>query len=242
MLPIPRSSAFRSFCRIKEFSQFSTSSGLQTYFHNKAFRSEFQARQRIFRNFLRGQRRFQSSKKDHSEKTPISWRISIICAALGGLYALHLYNTMKNQELREAREKRKKLGTAAIGGSYELVDFDGKTRTDKDFLGQWVLLYFGFTHCPDICPDEIEKLVKVVDKIDSDKELPNIQPVFITVDPARDTPKAMKQYCEEFSPKIIGLTGPKEKIDEACKNYRVYYSKGPEDEDGDYIVDHTIIA
>ena len=67
--------------------------------------------------------------------------------------------------LGEAREKRKKLGTAAIGGSYELVDFDGKTRTDKDFLEQWVLLYFGFTHCPDICPDEIEKLVKVVDKI-----------------------------------------------------------------------------
>jgi protein SCO1/2 len=67
--------------------------------------------------------------------------------------------------LGDAKEKRKKLGTAAIGGTYSLIDFDGKTRTDKDFLGQWVLLYFGFTHCPDICPDEIEKLVKVVNKI-----------------------------------------------------------------------------
>lgn len=232
----------RSICKLKHVVNTPTALRLQTFIHNKAFRTEFQARHRIVQNFFRDQRRFKSDKNDHGDKTPISWRISIVCAILGGLYALHLYNTMKNQDLREAREKRKKLGTAAIGGTYELIDFDGKTRTDKDFLGQWILLYFGFTHCPDICPDEIEKLVKVVDKIDADKELPNLQPVFITVDPLRDTPKAMKQYCEEFSPKIIGLTGSKEKIDEACKNFRVYYSKGPEDEDGDYIVDHTIIA
>lgn len=232
----------RGMCRLKRVVNTPTVLRQQTFIHNKAFRTEFQARHRIIQNFLRDQKRFKSDKTDHGDKTPISWRISIVCAILGGLYALHLYNTMKNQDLREAREKRKKLGTAAIGGTYELIDFDGKTRTDKDFLGQWILLYFGFTHCPDICPDEIEKLVKVVDKIDADKELPNLQPVFITVDPLRDTPKAMKQYCEEFSPKIIGLTGSKEKIDEACKNFRVYYSKGPEDEDGDYIVDHTIIA
>lgn len=242
MFPMSRHLVLRSICKLKHVVYTPTALRLQTSIHNKAFRSELQARHRIIQNFLRDQKRFKSDKNDHADKTPISWRISIVCAILGGLYALHLYNTMKNQDLREAREKRKKLGTAAIGGSYELIDFDGKTRTDKDFLGQWILLYFGFTHCPDICPDEIEKLVKVVDKIDADKELPNLQPVFITVDPSRDTPKAMKQYCEEFSPKIIGLTGSKEKIDEACKNYRVYYSKGPEDEDGDYIVDHTIIA
>ncbi|XP_061197093.1 protein SCO1 homolog, mitochondrial-like [Saccostrea echinata] len=245
MFPVTRSAAVRNVCNVQKFLNIPSLLRHQTFLHNKAFRSELQSQKRLIHNFLNEQRRFQSSKQgnqDKSEKTPISWRISVIFAIVGGLYAIHLYNTMKNQELREAKRKRKKLGTAAIGGTYELIDFDGKTRTDKDFLGKWVLMYFGFTHCPDICPDEIEKLVKVVDTIDADKELPNIQPVFITVDPDRDTPKAMKQYCEEFSPKIIGLTGSKEKIDEACKNFRVYYSKGPEDEDGDYIVDHTIIA
>lgn len=71
------------------------------------------------------------------------------------------------------------MGTAAIGGTYELIDFDGKTRTDKDFLGQWILLYFGFTHCPDICPDEIEKLVKVVDKIGMQYKLSSSAHIYV---------------------------------------------------------------
>lgn len=87
---------------------------------------------------------------------------------------MHLFNW-----LGEAREKRKKLGTAAIGGTYELIDIDGKTRTDKDFLGQWILLYFGFTHCPDICPDEIEKLVKVVDKIGMQYKLSSSAHIYV---------------------------------------------------------------
>lgn len=146
----------------------------------------------------------------------------------------------KQQELRRRRVEQ--LRQVALGqGTFSLLDHTGRRRSKRDFLGSWVLLYFGFTHCPDICPDELDKLSAVVSELDQDASLPPVQPLFITVDPERDDVAALAHYVKDFHPRLVGLTGTEEEVKHAGRDYRVYASPGPKDEDGDYIVDHTIL-
>ncbi|KAG8536270.1 hypothetical protein GDO81_026778, partial [Engystomops pustulosus] len=142
----------------------------------------------------------------------------------------------KEKEEKIEQEKQRSLGKPLLGGPFSLIDHNGLPKTDQHFLGQWVLLYFGFTHCPDICPEEIEKMIQVVDEIDALKGVPNLTPVFITVDPERDDKDAVAKYIKEFSPKLVGLTGTAGQIEKVAKAYRVYFSPGPKDDDSDYIV------
>ncbi len=128
-------------------------------------------------------------------------------------------------------------GEALVGGPFELVDADGKTVTDADFRGHPFLVYFGYTHCPDVCPTTLAEISAVLEKA-GDKP---IKALFITVDPQRDTAKVMADYVSSFDKRIIGLSGSPEEIAAAEKEYRVYARKAP-GKDGDYTMDHSSIV
>lgn len=170
---------------------------------------------------------------------PTKQSVGIVLTILAVFFGSAIYYKKQKQLMMEL-DRRKSLGKAALGGSFELIDTNGKLTTNKDFLGKWVLMYFGFSHCPDICPEEMEKMVKVVEKVSKIKNMPELVPLFISVDPERDTPDVVAKYVKEFSPKIVGLTGSMEQVRKATKAFRVYYSAGPR-EGQDYIVDHSII-
>ncbi|XP_031587453.1 protein SCO2 homolog, mitochondrial isoform X2 [Oreochromis aureus] len=191
------------------------------------------------------QARFLSGDRDSSvsvaAKMKLRTRLLVTLLFGGGLLGVWWFvHSEKQQKLRQQRVEQ--LRQVALGqGTFSLMDHTGCRRTKRDFLGNWVLLYFGFTHCPDICPDELEKLSTVVATLDRDTSLPPVQPLFITVDPERDDEAALARYVKDFHPRLIGLTGTVEEVKHAGRDYRVYASAGPKDEDGDYIVDHTIL-
>ncbi|XP_062839521.1 protein SCO2 homolog, mitochondrial [Anolis carolinensis] len=182
-----------------------------------------------------------SQSSESGPRFALRTRIAITVLIGSGIVAAGLYVRSEKAEA-EKRRRIEELRKLAIGqGDFRLVDHTGRPRSKSDFRGQWVLLYFGFTHCPDICPEELEKMSRAVELLDGEAHLPRVQPVFITVDPERDDVAAVAKYVKEFHPRLLGLTGTAEEVKEAGKAYRVYYSAGPKDEDQDYIVDHTVI-
>ncbi len=130
------------------------------------------------------------------------------------------------------------MGQPSVGGPFELVDGDGRTVTPADFAGKYMVLYFGFTYCPDVCPTELIAIADALDLLTPEQRA-RIQPIFVTVDPERDTPAVVKDYASNFHPQMIGLTGSPEQIREAAKAYRVYYAKQEADENGNYQMAHS---
>lgn len=130
--------------------------------------------------------------------------------------------------------------SAAIGGPFTLIDGDGNTVTDQTYHGRWLLLYFGYTFCPDVCPTSLGVVAAAMDKLPPDMAA-KLTPTFITVDPERDTPDVMKDYVAAFHPSIIGLTGSPEQIVSVMKAYKVYAKKVPTDDPTVYTMDHSSI-
>ena len=127
--------------------------------------------------------------------------------------------------------------TVTVGGPFTLMAPDGTTVTDQTYRGKWLLIYFGFTHCPDSCPMALFEIAAALAKLGPDAD--DLQPLFITVDPRRDTPAVLRDYTESFDPRIIGLTGTPQQIAAVAEEYGVYYAPhktGPGDDD--YVMDH----
>ncbi|KAM4035959.1 protein SCO2 homolog, mitochondrial isoform 2-T2 [Anomaloglossus baeobatrachus] len=185
----------------------------------------------------------QKSQPPGSSKAPISLRTRLLvsCIIGGGAVGIWQYLRWEKQEKKKL-DRIQQLRTIAVGqGDFSLIDHKGEPCCKKDLRGNWVLMYFGFTHCPDICPDELEKLSSAVSLLDKDRTLPPVLPIFVSVDPERDNVAALAKYVSEFHPRLKGLTGNDEQIKAVAQAYRVYYSAGPRDEDNDYIIDHTIL-
>lgn len=131
-------------------------------------------------------------------------------------------------------------GVALVGGPFSMTNQDGRKVSEKDFLGKHMLLFFGYTYCPDICPTELQVMMAALDSMGPDAE--KIQPVFVSVDPERDTPEVLKSYVENFGPRLVGLTGTPEEVAAISKAYRVYYAKAANPAAPDsYLMDHSSI-
>lgn len=167
----------------------------------------------------------------------------LVVATLAGLTAGYLAIRPGEEptptQIRSAEDVARDL----ITGEFSLVDHTGQAVTDKDYRGAWRLVFFGYTHCPDVCPTTLSTVALILDELGEDAA--KIQPMFITVDPARDTPEVLAQYVVLFHPRLVGLTGSEEQVAAAARAYRAYYAKAPLPGEeavsagGDYAMDHT---
>ena len=132
----------------------------------------------------------------------------------------------------------KQTGRVLIGGAFSLTDHQGKSVTEADFQGHYTLVYFGYTFCPDVCPMELQAITEALEQLGPKAD--RIVPLFITVDPERDTVPVLADYAENFHPRLRALTGTLEEVRVATRAYRVYFKKADgQEEDGDYLMDHT---
>ena len=129
-------------------------------------------------------------------------------------------------------------GRADIGGPFQLTDQSGKRVTDKDFRGRYMLIYFGYSFCPDVCPTTLAVMAQALEKVGDRSR--RVAPILVTIDPERDTPKVLEDYVKAFGPTFVGLTGNAAEIKDVEKKYRVYAVKKPL-EGGNYGMDHSSV-
>lgn len=166
-------------------------------------------------------------------------RILIVCAvALVASAGLALW--LVNQELeRRGQGSLSRIASAvAVGGPFELVDHSGAAVTDGSFDGRHLLVFFGYTYCPDVCPTELARMAATLDRLEPE-DAGRVQPLFVTIDPERDTPDALAAYVGQFHPAITGLTGSAEQIAEVARAYRVFYAKVETGDPDYYLMDHS---
>jgi protein SCO1/2 len=155
--------------------------------------------------------------------------IILIAAAIGGIAALGLRGVPGGGSVQS--------GKALIGGPFSLVDHNGKRVTEQDFRGKYMLVFFGYTYCPDICPAELQVMSGAMEKLGAKAD--RIAPVFITIDPKRDDVAQMSSYISNFDKRMVGLTGTSEEIKSVAEAYRVFYARAEGGSDDAYLMDHS---
>jgi protein SCO1/2 len=174
--------------------------------------------------------------------TPLLRRALLVFAAAALIvavaFAFAWYFAGENREIRTGEVTGS--GTAAIGGPFSLIDQQGVRRSEADFAGKYLLVYFGFTFCVDACPVALLSMSQALDRLPPEIAA-KVQPLFVTVDPARDDPAQIARYLENFHPTMVGLTGTVEEIAAAAKAYRVPFDAPKPDENGDYQVQHGTV-
>ncbi|KAJ7174253.1 h-sco1 [Mycena filopes] len=163
---------------------------------------------------------------------------------VSGIGLLFYFRHAKAQVIEQQEKDRasKAYGRPSVGGPFSLSTHTGAPYTEQDLLGKWSLVYFGFTNCPDICPAELDKMGETLEA--AEKEHGKIfNPVFVSVDPARDSPARIAVYLKDFHPAFTGLVGSFDAVKAMCKAYRVYFSTPPNAKpEDDYLVDHSIFV
>ena len=169
-------------------------------------------------------------------------RMSILCRlSLAAITATLLFAAapIAAEELPSAAQLMDDLmwSRGPIGGPFTLIDHNGKVRSDTEYRGKLLLIYFGYTYCPNVCPTDLVAISEAIDSLGAAGEA--IQPIFITVDPERDTPAHLADYVSSFHPRLIGLTGSPAQIREVALSYKVYYAKVKDERSEDYAIDHS---
>jgi cytochrome oxidase Cu insertion factor (SCO1/SenC/PrrC family) len=155
----------------------------------------------------------------------------LVAFAAGGAISL-----MLNYQTRLPEPQT--TGEALVGGPFSLINHKGERVTEQDFRGRLMLVFFGFTYCPDICPTELQTISRAMDELGPLAD--QVTPIFITVDPQRDTPQRMAEYVAHFGPHFVGLTGSEDETREAARAYRVYFAKVAEETPSEYyLMDHS---
>ena len=178
----------------------------------------------------------------HQGRPRLAVVITAIIAAIALLAVAVYYVVAARDRISESRGPATG-GAVQLGGPFALRDQTGRQRTDDEFRGQLMLIFFGYTYCPDVCPTSLQTMSDVLDSLGAKAD--RVQPIFITVDPERDTVAQLKDYTAHFHPRLLALTGTAAEIASVAKAYRVYYRKAEpaeaDENSDDYLVDHTSI-
>ncbi|MGX0875723.1 protein SCO1/2 [Roseovarius sp. MBR-154] len=164
----------------------------------------------------------------------------IVVLGLGATYYVISAGAGDDDQFAQCRASNVAGGAAQIGGQFELVSETGETVTDKDVIDQPTLIYFGYTFCPDVCPMDAARNAEAVDILEERGDM--VKPVFISIDPKRDTPEVVAEFTDYLHPRMLGLTGSEAQVNEASKAYRTFFQARDEGDDEFYLVDHSTMS